>query len=345
MNPMASDVNCTASDVNCMAPDVNCTAPDVAVLVVNWNTRALLAECLQSVAGNAHELAVRTVVVDNASSDGSAEMVRAQFPNVQLLALPDNLGFVGGNNLAYRSLDTLPRYVLMLNPDARLLPGALAAMVSWMDAHPHAGACGPLTLNTDGTLQLSWTRFPPVWSEIWGRHDRRLGPGAAGIRLTADALRRVPNAQPIDWASGACLLVRGQALARDLGGVLFDSDFQMYSEETDLCRRLRRAGYHTFFLPQAEAVHHYGKSSGQAQARTLRLLYRSKFLFMRKHSGPVAEALLKLGVGLTSGAKWLVFAVLGSLPTPRRGALAAQRDRQRAVLSALVSPSVSAARA
>lgn len=331
--------------MNPTASNISCTAPDAAVLVVNWNTRDLLAECLQSVIDNAQGLSVHTVVVDNASSDGSAEMVRAQFPNVRLLALPDNLGFVGGNNLAYRSLDTLPRYVLMLNPDARLLPGALPQMVSWMDAHPHAGACGPLTLNTDDTLQLSWTRFPTVWSEIWGRHDRQLGPGTAGISLTADALRRVPDAQAVDWVSGACLLVRGQVLARDLGGVLFDPDFQMYSEETDLCRRLRRAGYQTFFLPQAEAVHHYGKSSGQAQARTLRLLYRSKFLFMRKHCGPMAEALLKLGVGSTSGAKWLVFAALGSLPTPQRGALAAQRDRQRAVLSALASPSVSAARA
>jgi len=311
------------------------TIPDVAVLVVSWNTRALLAECLQSVADNAQGLAVQTVVVDNASSDGSAEMVRAEFPEVQLLALQENTGFVGGNNLAYQAMETVPRYVLLINPDARLRPGALAAMVSWMDIHPKAGACGPLTLNPDDTLQLSWTRFPTPWSEIQGRHDRRFGPAAPRVALTADALRRLPDAQSVDWVSGACLLVRGQVLAEELGGVLFDPDFQMYSEETDLCYRLRRAGYRTFFLPQAEAVHHYGKSSGQAQARTLCLLYRSKFLFMRKHYGPLSEVLLKTGVGLTSGAKWLVFAVLGSLPTRRRGALAVQRDRQRAVLSAL----------
>ncbi len=141
---------------------------DVAVLVVSWNTRDLLAECLQSVQDNTGDLTVQTVVVDNASTDGSAEMVRTQFPSVLLLALQDNTGFVGGNNTAYRSLPTAPRCILLLNPDARLQPGTLAALVSWMDAHPEAGACGPLTLNPDGTLQLSWTRFPTVWSEIRG---------------------------------------------------------------------------------------------------------------------------------------------------------------------------------
>lgn len=317
---------------------MNASSPDVAVLVVSWNTRELLAECLQSVEDSRAGLAVQTLVVDNASSDGSAERVRAQFPAVRLLALQDNLGFVGGNNLAYQSLDTLPRYVLLLNPDARLRPGALAAMVSWMDAHPKAGACGPLTLNPDGSLQLSWTRFPTVWSEIRGRHDRCFGPGATRVPLTADTLRRLPDAQAVDWVSGACVLIRGQVLAHELSGVLFDPDFQMYSEETDLCYRLRRAGYQTFFMPQAEVVHHYGKSSGQAQMRTLRLLYRSKFLFMRKHYGPGPERVLKIGVALTSGAKWLSFALLGSLPTPRRDVLAVQRDRQRAVLSALQPP-------
>ncbi len=155
------------------------------------------------------------------------------------------------------------------------------------------------------------------------------------VTLTTEALRGLPEAQKVDWVSGACLLVRGQALAQDLDGVLFDPDFQMYSEETDLCYRLHRAGHQTFFLPQAEVVHHYGKSSGQAQTRTLRLLYRSKFLFMRKHYGPVSEYLLKAGVALTAGAKWLVFALLSALPTSRREALAVQRDRQRAILSAL----------
>lgn len=314
------------------------TAPelDVAVLVINWNTRELLAECLQSVRANSVGLNVQTVVVDNASADGSADMVRACFPDVTLLALSENLGFVAGNNRAY-AVARPARYVLLLNPDAFLAPGALRTLIAWMDAHPQAGACGPLTLNPDGTLQPSWTRFPTVWSEMRGRHTRRFRGGTQPAALTAEAVRALPDARPVDWLSGACLLLRRSALTDSLKNVLFDPDFQMYSEETDLCYRLHRADCPTFFLPQAEVVHHYGQSSKQAPARTMGLLYRSKFLFFRKHYGPVRTALLQAGVALTSGPKWLLFALLGLPPSPRRAQFAVQRARQRAVLQALLA--------
>lgn len=308
---------------------------DVAVLIVNWNTCALLAECLQSVREAGGDLAVQTVVVDNASADGSADMVRARFPEMTLLALDENLGFVGGNNRAYQSADAGARYVLLLNPDAILRPGALAAMAAWMDAHPDAGACGPLTLNPDGTLQPSWTTFPTVWTEVRGGHDRRFRGQRRAPTLTADAVRGVGEAQRVDWVSGACLMARGEALTHALGGVLFDPDFHMYSEETDLCFRLHQAGCPTFFLPQAEAVHHYGQSSKQAPTRTTKLLYRSKYLFFRKHYGATQAALLKVGVGCTSALKWVAFGALGLLPSPRRSRLVWHRDRQRAVLQTL----------
>lgn len=308
---------------------------DVAVLIVNWNTCALLAESLQSVREAGADLAVQAVVVDNASADGSADMVRTQFPEVTLLALDQNLGFVGGNNRAYGAAHAGARYVLLLNPDAILRPGALAAMVAWMDAHSDAGACGPLTLNPDGTLQPSWTTFPTVWSEVRGGHDRRFRGQRQPPTLTAEAVRRLPNAQPVDWVSGACLMARGAALTQDLGGVLFDPSFHMYSEETDLCYRLHQAGRPTFFLPQAEAVHYYGQSSKQAPARTTKLLYRSKYLFFRKHYGVTQAMLLKAGVGCTSALKWVAFGALGLLPSPRRSQLTWQRDRQRAVLQTL----------
>ncbi len=311
---------------------------DVAVLVINWNTRALLAECLQSVRDNSAGLHVQTVVVDNASADGSADMVRDCFPDVTLLALSDNLGFVGGNNKAY-AVAKPARYVLLINPDAILAANALPTMTAWMDSHPDAGACGPLTLNPDGTLQPSWTRFPTVWSEVSGRHTRRFRGQTQPAALSADAVRALPDASPTDWLSGACLLLRRSAIADDLHNVLFDSDFQMYSEETDLCYRLHRAGWPTFFLPQAEVVHHYGQSSKQASVRTMGLLYQSKLLFFRKHYGPLRTLLLQAGIALTSGPKWLLFALLGLPPSSRRAQLAAQRARQRAVLQALVSKS------
>lgn len=306
---------------------------DAAVLIVNWNTGALLMECLQSVAQNSDGLAVQTIVVDNASSDDSVPMVRSRYPDVTLLALSENLGFVGGNNRAYRQIDAEARYVLLLNPDAALRPQALPTLIAWMDGHPDAGACGPLTLNTDGTLQPSWTRFPTVWGEMHGRDNRRLGRKTP--ILEADALRRLPEAERVDWVSGACLLLRNAAIRKDLGGVLFDPEFQMYSEETDLCYRLNRAGHPTFLVPQAEVVHHYGQSSRQAPVRTIRLLYQSKLLFFRKHYGARRTALLKAGLGAIWGLKWVLYTLLGLLPSRRRTALAAQLDRQRAVLGLL----------
>ncbi len=158
---------------------------DVAVLIVSWNTRDLLAECLTALevldvpnalpaAPSMRPLSVQTIVVDNASSDGSAAMVQTRFPHVQLMALDENAGFVRGNNRAYAAAPPA-KYVLLLNPDAVLRPGALRAMITFLDTNRRAGACGPLTLNPDGTLQLSWSRFPSVTSELWTGHDRRWG--------------------------------------------------------------------------------------------------------------------------------------------------------------------------
>lgn len=307
---------------------------DVAVLIVNWNTRDLLAECLASVRAAGALLAIQTIVVDNASIDGSAEMVRERFPEVTLLALAENLGFVGGNNRAYEAAIADARYVLLLNPDAVLCPGALRMLVAWMDAHPDAGACGPLLLNSDGTLQPSWSRFPTLLSEIRGRQDRRFLGRPRPAPRTADAARSLGEAAPTGWVGGACLLARRTALAQCSPDFLLDPAFQMYSEETDLCYRLALAGWPTFFVPQAEVVHHSGQSSKQAAVRTVRLLHASKVLFFEKHYGRRRALLLRAGVGIAAGLKWLALGLLALPPSPRRASLTAQRDRQRAVLQA-----------
>ncbi len=317
-----------------MSRDASGAAPDVAVLIVNWNTRDLLAECLQSVADSAGP-SVQTVVVDNDSADGSADMVRARFPSVRLLALSENLGFVGGNNRAYGAADAGARYVLLLNPDAVLGPGALRTLVEWMDANPTAGACGPLLFNSDGTLQPSWSRFPTLWSEVLGRQDRRFLGHTRPVPLTAQALRGLGGAAPTGWVGGACLLARRDAVEQCAGRELLDPDFHMYSEETDLCCRLARAGWPAYLVPGAEVVHHSGQSSKQAADRALRLLYGSKVLFFEKHYGHRRAGLLRAAVGAASGLKWLAFSLLALPPSPRRATLAIQRDRQRAVLQAL----------
>ncbi len=301
--------------------------PDVAVLVVNWNTRDLLAACLTSLSSGPDDPVVQAVVVDNASGDDSAGMVRERFPHALLLAGTENVGFVAGNNRAYAASDPRARYVLLLNSDAELRPGALREMIAFMDAHPAAGACGPLTLNTDGTLQPTWSRFPTVLDEMRGRQDRRFG-GSRAPRQDAVSARALSGPQPTDWVGGSCLMARRAALDDDLGGVLLDPAFSMYSEETDLCFRLKRKGWGVFFVPAAEAVHHGGQSSRQSSLRTLTQMYRSKVLFFRRHYGPGRAALLCAGLALVAALKWLVLSLRG-----RSGA--EQRGRQRAVLQAL----------
>lgn len=305
--------------------------PDVAILVVNWNTCGFLAECLQSIQ-DSNGLSIQTVIVDNASTDGSAEMVRERFPQVTLLALSENLGFVGGNNRAYELADPQARYVLLLNPDAVLRPGALQTLVDWMDDHSNVGACGPLLLESDGTLQPSWSRFPTLWSEAGGRLDRRFRGRRRPARLTVESFRAITGALPVDWVGGACLLVRRRAIEQCRGETLLDPDYHMYSEETDLCYRLSRAGWSTHLHPQSEVIHYGGQSSKQAPARTLRLLYRSKYLFFQKHYGPGRARLLKFCVGCASGLKWLAFGLLGLLPTRRRALMKHQRDQQWTIL-------------
>jgi GT2 family glycosyltransferase len=303
-------------------------APDVAVLVVSWNTRELLTACLHSLATGAEGLSAQVIVVDNASTDGSADQVRAEFPDVLLLANTENLGFVGGNNQAYAASDPRARYVLLLNSDAELQPGALRQMVAWMDAHPETAACGPLTRNTDGTLQPTWSRFPTVWSEMRGQQDRRFLGAQRPPSLNLETIRALPGAQPTDWVGGSCLLARRSCIDGPLRGILLDPVFRMYSEETDLCFRLKRAGGAISLLPIAEVIHHGGRSSRQMAFRTLTLLYRSKLLFFRRHYGVLRTAQLQAGLLLVTGLKWLVLLLRG-----RAGA--EPRARQRAVLAAL----------
>ncbi len=294
----------------------------VAVLIVNWNTRALLRECLQSVVDAS--VPVEVIVADNASQDGSTEMVTQDFPAVRLLALTENVGFVRGSNHAFAEADSAAPYVLLLNPDAALCPGALQTLTDWMDAHPDAGACGPLLLNPDDTVQPSWTRFPTLVSELTGRHDRRFR-AARLPRLSVDALRALPEALRVDWVSGACILLRRAALDQ-LGGGLFDPALEMYSEETDLLYRLDQAGWPTSFVPSASVVHHSGQSSRQDSERAVRLLYRSKLLFFRKHYGPARAGLLRAALAILASLKWAVYALTGQ---------ASGRARQQAVLRGL----------
>jgi GT2 family glycosyltransferase len=277
---------------------------DLSVVVVNWNTRELLARCLRSVYDTAHDLGCEVLVVDNASTDGSAAMVRDRFPQVCLIENGKNVGFARASNQAIH--ESGGRYVMLLNSDTEALPGALQEMVRFMDAHLQAGGCGPLLLNVDGSLQPSCHPMLTPGRELW----RLLFLDRLWRRATYDQARwdrRVPR--QVEVIKGACFFLRRKAL--DEVGLL-DERYFMYTEEMDLCYRLLRAGWELWWVPQARVVHCGEASSRQVAESMYVQLYRSKVQFYRKFGGACRVALFKWLVLLAYAPRMLV-AALGAV--------------------------------
>ncbi len=284
----------------------------ISVIIVNWNTRELLAQCLAAVFANPAPPAFEVWVVDNGSTDGSPEMVAARYPDVKLIKNARNGGFSHANNQVLKQI-TAP-YALLLNPDAILQPGALSSMWTWMEAHPAAGVVGPTLVNPDGSFQAAGNDFPGLitqWLIIAGLAHRLLGPyfPSHGPSQTETAVRT-------DWMGGACLLARTQAI-QTVGNL--DEEFFMYSEETDWCYRMWQAGWEVYWLPKARCVHWRGQSSRQAQILTPARLAQASYLFFHKHYGQPRTILLQFGMVVFGLAKAAAFAIAYLASGARRG--------------------------
>jgi GT2 family glycosyltransferase len=283
----------------------------VAVIVVSWNTRELLAECLASVVETAGGLDVETVVVDNGSSDGSPEMVRERFPAARLIANADNSGFARANNQAIDATEA--PWVLMLNSDAALRPGALQRLLACIEAAPRAGLVGAQLRYPDGAFQFSHARFPTLGGEalvLTGLGRVLRGPWYPSLGAEADGGARV-----VDWVGGACMLARREAL-RAVGG--FDEGYFFYGEEVDLCYTLRRAGWEVWYEPAAVVTHH-GAGSARRLATREALLYRSRRRFFHKHHGAASGRLLAAEIYLVTPPKIVLHGLLRRLSGGRRG--------------------------
>ena len=282
--------------------NLNLNPAPLAILIVSWNVKDLLRDCLRSVqhALAADGLPAAVWVVDCASADGSAAMVRAEFPTVRLIASDRNLGFAGGNNAALRALGFpgraagQPEGVLLLNPDTLVQPGALKAMFDFLTAHPDVGIVGARLTYGDGSFQHSAFAFPGLWQlaiELFplpGRlYESRLNGRYPRALYTAG------RPFPIDHPLGAAMLVRAEAI-RQAG--LLDEGYHMYVEEVDWARRIKGAGWRAYCVPAAHIVHLGGQSTGQIRAESFRNLWRSRYRFYRTHYGPLRMAL----------ARWLV---------------------------------------
>jgi GT2 family glycosyltransferase len=254
-------------------------------------------------------LNVKVIVVDNASTDGSQEMVRQHFTTVHLIASDTNLGFTRGNNVGIA--ESKGRYILLLNPDTEVVGDALSKMIGYMDRHRDVGALGPKVLFPDGRVQSSRRRFPTLATALL--ESTVVQPWLPRNRILARyyiADQSDDQEQDVDWVIGACMLIRRETW--DQVGSL-DEAFFMYSEELDWCRRAKAAGWRVVYIPNATIIHHEGQSSIQVVPARHIYFQSSKVYYFRKHHGVLAAEGLRAFL-LTSyvyqlileSTKWLI---------------------------------------
>jgi N-acetylglucosaminyl-diphospho-decaprenol L-rhamnosyltransferase len=283
---------------------------DLGIVIVSWNTRDLLRDCLKSVQASEGDVSYRVIVVDNASPDGSADMVRQEFPDVMVIANDDNRGFPAANNQGFRALgfeqgcgDEAPRYALALNPDTVLPPTALRDMIAYMDADTGIGAAGPRLVMLNGQLDMACRRsFPTPEISLYRMsglsklfpHSRRFG------RYNMTYLD--PDLETeVDSVVGAFMMVRREAIRR-VG--LFDEVFFMYGEDLDWAFRIKQAGWKVMYNPRV-TVTHVKRAASRQSTRAQREFYRAMLIFYRKHYRATTawwlHSLIMIGLALKGG--------------------------------------------
>lgn len=259
---------------------------DLSIVVVSWNTRDLLDNCLKSIYAYPFSGEFEVILVDNASGDGSAEMVKANYPQVKLLANSENTGFARANNQAIRLCSG--RHILLLNPDTELKPHALDRLVAFMERTPQAGAAGSRLLNPDGSLQLSCHPELTLGHELWRLlHLDSIVP----VAMYRQSQWELDREREVDVIQGASLILRRAAL--DKVGWL-DEEYFIYTEEVDLCHRLKKAGWKLYWVPQSEVVHYGGQSTRQVPREMFLRLYQSRVLYFRKNHGALTAFIYKM---------------------------------------------------
>lgn len=257
---------------------------DLSVIILSYNTRQLTLACVESVLADAAagELKHEVVVVDNGSSDDSANVLRNAQPTVKVIEMRENLGFSRGNNAGFTVAQG--RHLLALNSDTLVQPGALRALVDFMDIHPDAGICGPMLLNEDGTLQPSGRPLPSVRS-LFVDMTRLYRLQRKSVFV--DAGRDYAQTQKVGEVSGAALLIR-RSLYKQIGG--FDEKIFAYYEDVDLCKRAHDAGCAVYYVPAAQITHLWGRSSKTVPELVYGVTQDSTRYYFRKHHGALAHA-------------------------------------------------------
>ncbi len=268
---------------------------DLSIIIVTFDSLRHIDACLASLPPALEGLASEVVVVDNASSDGTADAVRTRFPQVRVIDAGANRGFASGVNTGLAS--SSGRYVVWLNPDARIVEGRFTDVVEWLDAHPDTGIVGLRLVDEDGRVEPSDRGFPSYHSAIGHRYSvlTRLWPSnpfsARYLRTGGDR----DGVRDADWVSGAALAHRREVAARLEG---LDEQFFMYCEDVDFCYRARQAGWLTRYVPLVTVRHEIGGSAGRVKPAMIRTRHESLWKYYRKHfaRNPIKDAVTYAGI-------------------------------------------------
>jgi GT2 family glycosyltransferase len=267
---------------------------DVSIVIINWNTKDILRDCLESVYEQTQDINFEVIVVDNTSADGSAEMVKNDFPQVILIENAKNNGFAAANNQGIAVAKG--RYVLLLNSDTVVLDNAIKKTLSFADAHPEAAVVGCRVLNPDRTLQPSCFMFPSILNMLLSTtYLYKLFPGSRFFGREHMTWWSRDDVREVDVVTGCFMLVRREAIYQ-VGTM--DERFFMYGEETDWCYRFKEAGWKVMFTPVGEIIHLGGASSRQTSSEMTLQLRGSILLFLKKHKSRLTYTLVCLLVSL-----------------------------------------------
>ena len=274
----------------------------ISVIIVSWNACSYLRSCLASLRDTGCALKLEVIVVDNSSSDGSPEMVMAEFPEVTLIRAGGNLGFARGNNLGLRHCQG--QFIALINSDVVVHPECLQKLIAFLEHRPEVGLAGPKVQDSNGKLQLSCGRLPGVWTTACEflmlhkvfPHWRMFG----GFQL-----RKLDLQQPIDVeVLSGCFWVARRAAVDQVGGL--DEQFFFYAEDVDWCKRFKDAGWSIVYVPEASATHFGGGSSANAPLRYSIEILRANLRYWKKHHGNLGRCAFYLLAMLQHGFRLLV---------------------------------------
>lgn len=279
----------------------------LSILIVNWNSKDLLRPCLETIRETCADLSPQVVVVDGGSFDGSAEMVRDEFPGVDFVQARENVGFGCSNNLGFRRVEG--DYVLLLNPDTELRPGAVQRLLAALEADPGAGLAGARLLNSDGSIQFFGIHhLPTPLNTAFDTNGRR-------ERWWNERLEREKDGNPwqVEAVSGACMLLKSETF-RKVGG--FDPRYFMYAEDMDLCLKIRRMGLEILHVPDALVVHHGGGSSGGNFSRFSAVMIREAlYTYFRLNHGLASAVVYRFTTGCSAAVRAMGSLVLSTAAT------------------------------